>query len=411
MKRLLKNIMRPMVLPLSTSVLLLMGCSHQQTREPAAMEPSMLFNEPSSQAARNIIGSDSPIANQRFPMSVNFYIDGDEKYLTENAKKAIRQAIYETLRGDTTELGLVKSLTGNLKDEFLETFVKTLRVYKIVDIGIQVDFQFSPVPNDPTSYNDQLKSNLLVLQTPSPGLSKRIADPAPTQTQKILFGSRTIDKGSKSDMTHLGGVISVYLKVLDTRLAPRLPNPKQNAVKGFIRYRQFVSGPNLPTQEVRCGNFKLKIVPEQYPMASFYTVDFYKNLNLKNIIPIDEGYEIFPGSIAPANLGRNEMVVSKNEGLGEKYASHAILIQDLSPTHRQLTYKINSIHKGAAEENFNLRKSALQLVNFKSLNPKDESHLSAIEAMNRSAREALSSCKKEISAWTHLQKIFPGVQL
>jgi hypothetical protein len=371
----------------------------------------MLFNEPSAQAARNILGSDSPTSRYRFPMSVNFYVDGDEKYLTENIKKTIKQALFETLKGEANESDLIKALTGNLKEEFLNNFVKTLRFYKIVDIGIQIDFQFSPTPNDPNSYSDQLKSNLLVIHTPEKELSKRLSEASPTQTQKVFLGSRNIDKKSTNNMTHLGGIISVYLKILDAKLSIRLPNPKDNAIKGFVRYRQFLYGTNSVNQEVRCGNFKLKVIPEQYQAASFYTLDLYKNLNLKNIIPIEEGYEVFPGAIMPANLGREKMLVSKMEGLGDKYLSHTILIQDMSSSHRQLSYKLNTVHKNISEQKFDPKKSSFQLVNYKPLNLKEDSHLSAIEAMNRSSREALNSCHKEIGAWTHLQNAFPGVQL
>jgi hypothetical protein len=287
-------------------VLGLSSCTHKevQEREPAATSAAGIISPDEGRILAQLIGGDSPVRNYRHPMSASFHTNNDKKYLTETAKKALQEALAESLGATDPEKGLAKIVVGNIKAAVIENFIKTLRVYKIVNTGLQFDIAFAPKANNPKDFDAQLASNQLIRLDETNSLSAKWEQLEKGSFTDTVYKNSSLIPTSGKDANYIGGVATVYIEILDANPKIRLPNPVKNGVKGFIRYRRYYRVQQDHAQKVTCDKYTLSSNRAGEGVPTFYTVDLYKNFNLKSLIPTPETIEIYPGITQPTLVGR-----------------------------------------------------------------------------------------------------------
>ena len=85
-----------------------------------------------------------------------------------------------------------------------------------------------------------------------------------------------------------GGSITLWVKVLDTAWNPLkpIPNPKKNAIKGFLRFRKYLRVNRKESIEALKGPVELlHITPSDEGGPIYYTVDLIKTFNLQELTP------------------------------------------------------------------------------------------------------------------------------
>lgn len=292
---------------------------------------SRLYSQSGLRAVSEILGSDSPLKPYRHPMQVRFYVNGDQDYLGKKAKEALNQALLETLNGDVSEEGLIKALGANVQDAVLDKFVKTLRVYKLINTGLQMDLLFIPQENSIRDLGPQLSSNQLVRLSETGRLDKILTD---LQSQTVIGNlyrySSLVPSVSGGGVTYLGGAVSLFVEVLDTGFKIKIPNPLKNGVKGFVRYRRYYRVDENRADSFSCGDYKVSKTIEKNGIPLFYTVDLYKNFNLENLIPTDETIEIYPGLLVATGEGRSELLPDSTKETGKSVIAASISVEKTS---------------------------------------------------------------------------------
>jgi hypothetical protein len=330
-------------------ILGLNGCTHKevQEREPAASAAGIIGVDEGRILAQ-LIGGDSPVRNYRHPMNASFYTNNDKKYLTETAKKALQQALAESLGADDPEKGLAKIVVGNIKSAVVENFVKTLRIYKIVNTGLQFDIAFAPVTNKPKDFNAQLASNQLVRLDETSSLSAKWDQlEKGSFTKSVYMNSSLIPTNGRAN--YIGGVATVFIEILDANPKIRLPNPVKNGVKGFIRYRRYYRVQQDHAQKVTCDKYTLSSNRAGEGVPTFITVDLYKNFNLKNLIPTRETIEIYPGLIATTNVGREQLLPRDTKQIGESIPTANFNVSQKKLLGGDLTITLDKLVYGATD--------------------------------------------------------------
>lgn len=331
------------------------GCTHKevQEREPAAAASAGIIDADEGRILAQLIGGDSPVRNYRHPMSASFHTNNDKKYLTETAKKALQQALAESLGADDPEKGLAKIVVGNIKSAIIENFVKTLRVYKIVNTGLQFDIAFAPKANKPQDFNAQLSSNQLVRLDETNSLSAKWEQlEKGSFTDTVYMNSSLIPVAAKG-VNYIGGVATVYIEILDANPKIRLPNPLKNGVKGFIRYRRYYRVQQDHAVKVTCDKYTLSSSKAGEGVPTFYTVDLYKNFNLKNLLPTAETIEIYPGLIATTNVGRDQLLPRETNQIGKNITTASFNVSQKKLIGGDLTITLDKLVYGATDKKIN----------------------------------------------------------
>ena len=338
-------------------VLGMAGCTHKdvqpQQREPAAAPAAGIITSDEARILAQLIGGDSPVRNYRHPMTASFHTNNDKKYLTETTKKALQEALAKSLGVDDPEKGLAKIVAGNLKEAIVDSFVKTLRVYKIVNTGLQFDIAFTPTPNTAKDFNAELSSNQLIRLDETNSLSSKWAQiEKGTFTDTVYKNSSLIPVNAKG-VNYIGGVATVYIEILDANPKIRLPNPLKNGVKGFIRYRRYYRVQQDHTAKTTCDKFTMSSNRAGEGVPTFYTVDLYKNFNLKNLIPTPETIEVYPGLIASTNVGRDQMLPSSQEKVGKSISTASFNISQKKLLGGDLVLSLDKLVFDATDKKIN----------------------------------------------------------
>lgn len=340
-------------------VLGLNGCTHKevQEREPAAASGAGIISPDEGRILAQLIGGDSPARNYRHPLSASFHTNNDKKYLTETAKKALQQALAESLGADDPGKGLGKIVAGNIKAAIIENFVKTLRVYKIVNTGLQFDLAFAPKANKPQDFSAQFSSNQLVRLDETNSLSAKWEQLEKGSFTETVYKNSSLIPTSGKGANYIGGVATVYIEILDANPKLRIPNPVTNGVKGFIRYRRYYRVQQDHAQKVTCDKYTLSSNRAGEGVPTFYTVDLYKNFNLKSLIPTPETIEIYPGLIATTNEGRENMLPAETNQIGKSISTASFNVSHKKLIGGDLTITLDKLVYGATDKKIDTRLS------------------------------------------------------
>ena len=344
---------------------MILSCTHKETRTPAAVSIKDVISDRGVKAFSDIIGGDSPINPYRRPMKIDFYVDGDKDYLSETAKKALHQALTDSLL-DKSGQGLAKVVASNLKEQMVENFVKTMRFYKLINVGLQMDISFLPEPNQKDSLESEMNSNQLVRFDELGKLSQKwTALETNTRTQSLYNNSVLVPVTSgQADL--VGGAVTLYIEILDATPKFKLPRLTKNGVKGYIRYRRYYRMNEELAAKTTCDKYVISSQRAGKNVPLFYTLDMYKNFNIKNIVPTDETLEIFPGLLAKNSDGRHELMPKKDGKNGKSIPTGAFQVQEKTGALDQVTFAVEKIVYDLKDKSLDRRKSDVKMVSFDS---------------------------------------------
>jgi hypothetical protein len=152
---------------------------------------------------------------------------------------------------------------------------------------------------------------------------------------------------------YIGGVATVYIELLDANPKFKVPEPTKNAVKGFIRYRRYYRVQQDHAQTVTCDKYTLSSNRAGENVPTFFTVDLYKNFNLKNLIPTPETIEIYPGLLATTNDGRDGLLPRDTKEIGDSISTASFNVSQKKLIGGDLTITLNKLVYGATDKKIN----------------------------------------------------------
>lgn len=390
---------KPLILSLCAAVLAA-HCAHKETpRTPSSLQD--IFTDRETQALGQILGEDSPTEKFRRKMKIEFHTNGDKKYLAETSYKSVQSALAETLGEENPNQGLAKLALGNVKSEVIENFIKTLKVYKLVNLGLQFDLNFAPIPYQ-SSFAPELSSNQLVRLDEIGGLSKKWEQMESHGFVNQLYANSVLVR-QQDTADYIGGSISIFVEILDTKPKLGLPKIAKNGVKGFIRYRRYFRV-NPALSAGLCSGFSSNIIlGSRIPV--FYTVDLYKNFNLKDIIPTEETLEIYPGLIASTQEGRSELLPET----GGKYVSLPTMRYQVGfkKMSSESEFVVKKLVYDLKDRKFDVQRSEIEMTSFRSLSKNMRSNEEA-EAKSAARREYFQKCQGVLEKQLMLNQIIPG---
>lgn len=380
-------------------------CTHKQVREPASVKNIITDGE--AQALGDLMGGDSPLKTYRHPMKVQFHTSGDGKYLSETARKALNEALLETLGTENPEQGLAKLAAGNLRDALVENFVKTMRVYKIINTGLQMDLTFNPQPNQRNNFSDELSSNQLVRQDETGKLSGKWEKLEKATDTGTVYGNSSLIPAQQGRADYIGGALTMYIEILDLRPKFGLPSIKKNGVKGFIRYRRYYRLNKEIQNTAECDGFVLTSKSAGPGVPLFYTVDLYKNFNLKNLIPTEETLEIFPGLLASNNEGRSELMPDNLEKSGKSISTGKFVVQQKRTVHGELSFSLEKIVYDLQAKELDRDRSKTKVVEYFS-SRNGNGMADEQQALYGASRNYLKKCETSMEKFLNLDALVNG---
>ncbi|KHD88640.1 MAG: hypothetical protein OM95_07490 [Bdellovibrio sp. ArHS] len=387
---------------LAVTAFLSLHCSHKEKREPAATKS--LTTDAGVEAAAEIFGGDSPTQAYRHPLKINFYTNGDQKYLSTTARKALEQALTESLSAEVPEQALAKLFVGNLKESVLENFVKTLRVFKIINTGLQVDLTFTPEPYRKDDYSAELSSNQLFRLSDVGTLSRKWENlEKATMTGSIYNNSVYVPIQNKAD--YIGGVMTLYVEIMD--LKPGIPKPSKKGVKGYVRYRRYYRVNDSLNKPMQCENFIASAKGGGNGVPVFYTVDIYKNFNLKNLIPTDEYLEVYPGLLATSSEGRSELMPDKFDSVGKSVQTATYTVEPKRRFSESVSFKLKKLVYDMKTKEININKSSVDLVEYIPDGGESSSQNQDM-VLNDAKRQLFKKCEKQLESFLNLQSVLEG---
>lgn len=260
-----------------------------------------------------------------YDLSLNFRTNKDEPYVKEVLQESLRETIRTSLIQKKTETaeegveshdkGLVALIKGNLINNLVDNFVKTIKVYKIINGTFQIDLNFVPKVQKEFGYGPELASNELVNWSQKDSLFNELKKEDVPLHQKIL--ETPVPSGSNT-YQYKGGQITIWFKVMDLVPTLHLPNPKKRGVKGFIRLRRYYRAPELANTDpfIEDKDFRLNMVHfkslkkknKNGVSENFVTADIYKEFDLENPVPKLDRVELHFGKVLPDNFHKNSLI-------------------------------------------------------------------------------------------------------
>lgn len=232
--------------------------------------------------------------NLDYKMEVEFWSDKGAKYFTKNGKEAIEKGLTEGFKrliskGKEDGVTLKSEVLPELTKEFLNTFVYSIKVVKLIDSNFEFDIKFRPHSKDTASYKDELASNQLINLDTTGTLYDAYKRHEKNFVNDILTVPRPV---TNEHYQYLGGAITLAAELVDTnwKITQPIPNPKKNGVKGYLRLRKYYRA-NYPT-DFKIDSFKSKninITEQEFvaknELPQVITVDTIYEYNLKNLLP------------------------------------------------------------------------------------------------------------------------------
>lgn len=228
-------------------------------------------------------------------MRVEFWTDKDDQSIKKRGRLALHQAIAQTLQGSKTKDISKEIFKKNVIESFSNHFLKSLYLLKIANGTFQIDLHFEP--SQAKTFNDLMNSNQLVDQSETGSLLGSLEERPKSFSKKIL--SR-IPQNQEVKYHPLGGSITLWFKILDLSWNPidPIPNPSQNAVKGFVKYRRYFSMKRDWTPRLKIVDKKMVLGKwESGSNPNILTVDITNPFNLTSLIPRPGKLEVFYGKI------------------------------------------------------------------------------------------------------------------
>lgn len=378
-------------------------CTHKEVRQPASVK--QIITDGEAQALGDLLGGDSPLNSYHHKMSVHFHTNGDQKYLSKTARKALNESLIKTLGSDAPEQGLAKLAAGNIKDALIENFVKTMRFYKIINTGLQVDLMFNPEPNQKNDYSAELNSNQLVRLSETGRLSSKWDQLEKGTATGTVYNNSAYVPVTKGGADYIGGSMTIYIEIMDIGIG--VPSIKKYGVKGFVRYRRYYRSNHVPQQPAVCEGFTLTAKSAGPGVPLFYTVDLYKNFNLKDLIPTEETLEIFPGILASHNEGRRELMPDTYEETGKSIPTGSFRVEEKRNSSGQVIFNLNKIVYDLKERELDRSRTRVDLVEyntrFHTENSSDEQ-----QALSNASRNYLKKCESSMEKYLNLNSLVHG---
>lgn len=385
--------------------LLCLNCTHKTSRAPAGRAKLVITDE-QIKALAEIFGTDSPANSYRHPMRVNFYTNRDKKYLSETAKKALQEALLESLGGEVPEQGLGKAIAGNLKNAMIENFVKTMRIYKIINTGLQVDLSFVPQANNRADYDSELSSNQLVRLSETGKLAGKWDSLESSTITESLYNNSVYIPSAKGEADYIGGIVSFYVEILDTTPGYKIPSITKNGVKGFFRYRRYYRVNKDVEKSMNCDKFAVNFKRSASNVPLFYTVDLYKNFNLKNMIPTAETIEVFPGLLATTSAGRPELMPTSLEKVGKSIPTATFVVDHKGNFSGDISFSLKKLVYDLKDKSLDRENSEVDLVNYYSHG--DGGLVEQESALANARRTFFKKCEKSIEKLLGLESLVQG---
>jgi len=252
----------------------------------------------------------------RYDISVDLKTDIDEEYLKNRANIALHDAFRLTFEklNEAKENEKGASFLGVFKEglveSFVDHFIKTITVLKIVNKTFQIDFNFVPHIQKDLNYNEELSSNQLIQWNNTGSLYQELTSDNLNLQEKIL---KTERPSTKDLFEYQGGQISIWLKILDMSPTLKLPQTKKNAMKGFLRLRRYYKANNIASLSpfISASEFSIKSLGVEFEKNYknfFITVDVFKEFSLNNPVPSLDRMEIHFGTLMPDQLYKNNLI-------------------------------------------------------------------------------------------------------
>lgn len=247
-----------------------------------------------------------------YKTTLNVRTDLDSDYLKDKTNKALHTALantFQELGMDTNTASLPTALKKNLIASFSKQFVKTLRFYKIVNGTFQIDLNFSPEVEPSLSYKNELANNNLINYDSEKTLRKSLDSKDTFLHDQIHSAEFPINTETHQ---YKGGQITIWIKLLDLEfdIDQPIPNPKANAVKGFVRFRRYFNSNNLNQKNINIKSEKFQLSelyfkPEKNEKSLIITADVIQEFNLANFIPSTEKIILHFGKLKADNFYRD----------------------------------------------------------------------------------------------------------
>jgi len=241
-----------------------------------------------------------------YDLEINFRTNKANDYVVDTSKQALKEALAKTLllQGNQDQRkSIAKIFKENLIQELITNFVKTLKVYKIINGSFQIDLNFKPRTSPHFNFDEELSSNHLIRWDSLSEHELKLESIDYTIAQEALSTSLPYNDGP---FQYKGGQISLWFKLVDLKPAPSRISPKKRAFKGFIRYRKYFRAPHLLGSIKIKGNDRLKFNQISFRSSKkrdpYVTVDVYQDFNLKHLSPKLSKVEFHFGSLLEDNF-------------------------------------------------------------------------------------------------------------
>lgn len=240
-------------------------------------------------------------------VETEFWTSSDETYVKTKSKQAFQSAIIKSLTNthpgqQTTKAdSFLTRFKQDLIQSVIANFIKTLKVYKIVNGIFQYDVHFIAEEDSPLDYSPEMASNQLIDISQVATLTSRIAEAkdATKIVKKIKHLPNILPpiSGDSSMYQYLGGTVSIWVSLLAPKFLPTLT---KNALNGFVRYRRYFRVNHLPHLALNADrrlHLDKAFWHADKPQDQIVTVDIIKTFNLQTMKPQLNTLEISFGQI------------------------------------------------------------------------------------------------------------------
>lgn len=242
-----------------------------------------------------------------------FWTDQNEEYLEKKFRQTVDESIVSTLREKESagnEPVLSSLIKKNVSEAFVRNFVKTIQVHNLVNATFQFDLFFTPRMEKNIHFRKELASNQLINLDDNGQLYQMIA-PSENEVEGQVATILRTQVPFDGERQFVGGSMTLWFKVLDTAWNPLrpIPNPKKNAVKGFLRYRKYIRvnrKVSITSQKGLVDMIHIAPMLENTPI--YYTLDIIKTFNLGDLTPKLARLEIYPGALEPNNVHKGSVL-------------------------------------------------------------------------------------------------------
>jgi len=286
---------------------------NKTARTPASLDLSTL---PAASQFEDYFQFDTHSGHVAYDMDVSFWSDKGAEYFKKNGKEGVEEGLKKTfseLAKNDKDKKLPTEAKSFIVKQLLNNFVYTFKALKLIDANFEIDFSFTPKNTD-SSFAPELDSNQLVNFSRTGSLLNDITNDSKTLPESVI-GTNIPFSGEA--FQYVGGAITVSAELLDTswKITQPIPNPKKNAVKGFLRLRKYyrVNDPSVidlksiidsKDIEVSMTHFKL----DEDKQHQFMTVDNIYTFNLEELIPQPDKMIIHIGELVSLDKSHDNLI-------------------------------------------------------------------------------------------------------